>query len=164
MARKKIEPKEELLEEVVVESVVKEVVEEVVEIKPVVEKPAIKKIEELPKKKFMVYDGDEELGEFFEGDKKLDEFQSYNINELAILLVDWKIPFNDVDCLVYNLGSSGRNYRSWTQYRLQNGLAPSDPPIKNMLEYYRVALNNVELSDEEVVVSVHKFRYSFLEI
>jgi hypothetical protein len=164
MARKKIEPKEELLEEVAVESVVEEVeVVEVVE-KPVVEKPAIKKIEELPKKKFMVYDGDEELGEFFEGDKKLDEFQSYNINELAILLVDWKIPFNDVDCLVYNLGSSGRNYRSWTQYRLQNGLAPSDPPIKNMLEYYRVALNNVELSDEEVVVSVHKFRYSFLEI
>jgi nucleoside-diphosphate-sugar epimerase len=82
--------------------------------------------------------------------------------EFTKLLVDWSVPFNDVDLLLYNLGSLGQHYKSWTQYRIQNGLAPLEPAIKNMIQYYRVALNELDYSDEEVIVAVHKFRYSFL--
>jgi len=151
MARKKIEDIKAVEESAVIEEPIAEVVKEVVELKPVVVRD-----------KYKVFEYGEEIGEFFEDDKKLKDFQGENLIELEKLKIDWSIPFNDFDLLLYNLGSLGQHYRSWTQYRIQNGLSPLDPPIKNMIQYYRVAINELDYSDEEVIVAVHKFRYSFL--
>jgi len=151
MARKKIEDIKAVEESAVIEEPIAEVVKEVVELKPVVVRD-----------KYKVFEYGEEIGEFFEDDKKLKDFQGENLIELEKLKIDWSIPFNDFDLLLYNLGSLGGHYRSWTQYRIQNGLSPLDPPIKNMIQYYRVAINELDYSDEEVIVAVHKFRYSFL--
>lgn len=151
MARKKIEDIKAVEESAVIEEPIAEVVKEVVELKPVVGRD-----------KYKVFEYGEEIGEFFEDDKKLKDFQGENLIELEKLKIDWSIPFNDFDLLLYNLGSLGGHYRSWTQYRIQNGLSPLDPPIKNMIQYYRVAINELDYSDEEVIVAVHKFRYSFL--
>ena len=151
MARKKIEDIKAVEESAVIEEPIAEIVKEVVELKPVVVRD-----------KYKVFEYGEEIGEFFEDDKKLKDFQGENLIELEKLKIDWSIPFNDFDLLLYNLGSLGGHYRSWTQYRIQNGLSPLDPPIKNMIQYYRVAINELDYSDEEVIVAVHKFRYSFL--
>lgn len=159
MARKKIEDIKAVEESAVIEEPITEVVKEVVELK-------VKEVVELKpvvgRDKYKVFEYGEEIGEFFEDDKKLKDFQGENLIELEKLKIDWSIPFNDFDLLLYNLGSLGGHYRSWTQYRIQNGLSPLDPPIKNMIQYYRVAINELDYSDEEVIVAVHKFRYSFL--
>ena len=151
MARKKIEDIKAVEESAVIEEPIAEIVKEVVELKPVVGRD-----------KYKVFEYGEEIGEFFEDDKEIKSFQGENLIELEKLKIDWSIPFNDFDLLLYNLGSLGGHYRSWTQYRIQNGLSPLDPPIKNMIQYYRVAINELDYSDEEVIVAVHKFRYSFL--
>lgn len=163
MARKKIE-EVKAVEEAPVKplEVVEEVIEEIVE-EPIVAKKVVKEpVKVQSGDKYKVFEYGEEIGEFFESDKKLKDFQGANLEELQKLLIDWSIPFNDFDLLLYNLGSLGAHYKSWTQYRVQNGLAPLDPPIKNMIQYYRVAINELDYSDEEVIVAVHKFRYSFL--
>lgn len=163
MARKKIEEVKAVEETVETKEEIVETIEVVEEVKPVV-KEVIKEPVKVQKKedKYKVFEYGEEIGEFFESDKKLKDFQGENLKELEKLKVDWSVPFNDFDLLLYNLGSLGQHYRSWTQYRVQNGLAPLDPPIKNMIQYYRVAINELDYSDEEVIVAVHKFRYSFL--
>jgi hypothetical protein len=153
MARKKIEDVKAVEESAVIEEPVKEIVEEIIEL----EEPVV-----IKEDYYRVFEYGEEIGEYPESDKKLSNFQGENLKELQKLLVDWAIPFNDVDLLLYNLGSLGQHYRSWTQYRVQNGLAPLEPAIRNMIQYYRVALNELDYSDEEVIVAVHKFRYSFL--
>lgn len=162
MARKKIEEVKAVEETVETKEEIVETVE-VEEVKPVV-KEVVKEPVKVQKEedKYKVFEYGEEIGEFFESDKKLKDFQGENLKELEKLKIDWSVPFNDFDLLLYNLGSLGAHYRSWTQYRVQNGLAPLDPPIKNMIQYYRVAINELDYSDEEVIVAVHKFRYSFL--
>ncbi len=167
MARKKIEDVKAVEESAVVKEEVV-IVEEAARVEVVEEKvvkaPVVKEPVKVQKKEdcYKVFEYGEEIGEFFESDKKLKDFQEENLKELQKLLVDWSVPFNDVDLLLYNLGSLGQHYKSWTQYRVQNGLAPLEPAIKNMIQYYRVALNELDYSDEEVIVAVHKFRYSFL--
>lgn len=112
---------------------------------------------------YAVFEDDRLIGYAKENSSKLAEYQKSNYDELSEMLNRYNLPFEDEkDILFANLGSDANNYQSWGQYQHQNGVAPSAPPIFNLLGYHAKRLNIQD--PEEIVVRTHAFKYVFQEI
>jgi len=109
---------------------------------------------------FAVFEDDRLIGYARENSSSLARYQESNYNELSDMLERYSIPFeNEKDILFANLGSDANLYQSWAQYQHQTGVAPSVPPIVNLLGYHGKRLNIQD--PEEIVVRSHAFKYVF---
>ena len=140
-----------VVEEVVVEEVVVEEIEQRV--------PEVFSLGKI----YAVFEDDRLIGYAKENSSSLAEYQKSNYNELSEMLERYNMPFEDEkDILFANLGSDANNFQSWAQYQHQTGVAPSVPPIINLLGYHGKRLNIQD--PEEIVVRTHAFKYVFQEI
>mgnify|MGYP000046772905 CR=1 FL=1 len=109
---------------------------------------------------FAVFEDDRLIGYARENSSSLARYQESNYNELSDMLERYSVPFdNEKDILFANLGSDANLYQSWAQYQHQTGVAPSVPPIVNLLGYHGKRLNIQD--PEEIVVRSHAFKYVF---
>jgi hypothetical protein len=109
---------------------------------------------------FAVFEDDRLIGYARENSSSLAKYQESNYNELSDMLERYSVPFdNEKDILFANLGSDANLYQSWAQYQHQTGVAPSVPPIVNLLGYHGKRLNIQD--PEEIVVRSHAFKYVF---
>lgn len=109
---------------------------------------------------YAVFEDDRLIGYARENSSSLARYQESNYNELSDMLERYSIPFeNEKDILFANLGSDANLYQSWAQYQHQTGVAPSVPPIVNLLGYHGKRLNIQD--PEEIVVRSHAFKYVF---
>jgi hypothetical protein len=109
---------------------------------------------------FAVFEDDRLIGYARENSSSLAKYQESNYNELSDMLERYSVPFdNEKDILFANLGSDANLYQSWSQYQHQTGVAPSVPPIVNLLGYHGKRLNIQD--PEEIVVRSHAFKYVF---
>jgi len=109
---------------------------------------------------FAVFEDDRLIGYARENSSSLAKYQASNYNELSDMLERYSVPFdNEKDILFANLGSDANLYQSWAQYQHQTGVAPSVPPIVNLLGYHGKRLNIQD--PEEIVVRSHAFKYVF---
>ena len=112
---------------------------------------------------FAVFEDDRLIGYARENSSSLARYQESNYNELSDMLERYSVPFdNEKDILFANLGSDANLYQSWAQYQHQTGVAPSVPPIVNLLGYHGKRLNIQD--PEEIVVRSHAFKYVFQAI
>lgn len=147
-----------------------EVVEEAAENFESLEESVVEEVEEdvssVPfslGKIYAVFEDDRLIGYAKENSSKLAEYQKSNYDELGEMLRRYSLPFEDEkDILFANLGSDANNYNSWAQYQHQLGVAPSQPPIVNLLGYHGKRLNTQD--PEEIVIRTHAFKYVFQEI
>lgn len=146
-----------------------EVVEEAAENFELLEESVVEEVEEdvsVPfslGKIYAVFEDDRLIGYAKENSSKLAEYQKSNYDELGEMLRRYSLPFEDEkDILFANLGSDANNYNSWAQYQHQLGVAPSEPPVVNLLGYHGKRLNTQD--PEEIVIRTHAFKYVFQEI
>jgi len=166
--RKASEPQVLTVEEGInssLESVVENVVEEVaIEISS--EEPTEEPIREEPEDKgqlFAVYDNGEVIASVYENSKKLDELLEYNKKQLEGRIAFLNEVITDEAEIVRLNVRGSTSYSSWRQYLAQNGLTPSEPPIKTLFQYYSALYTNMGV--EEIAIKVYgNLRYSFTPI
>jgi hypothetical protein len=162
--RKASEPQVLTVEEGIdssLESVVENVVEEV-EVEISSEEP----IREEPEDKgqlFAVYDNGEVIASVYENSEKLDELLEYNKKQLEGRIAFLNETITDEAEIVRLNVRGSTSYSSWRQYLAQNGLTPSEPPIKTLFQYYSALYTNMGI--EEIAIKVYgNLRYSFTPI
>jgi len=112
---------------------------------------------------YAVFEHDTLIGYAKEDSVSLREYQASNYVELNEMVNRYSVNFEDEkDILFANLGSEANNYSSWSQYQHQTGVAPSTPPIHNLLGYHGKRLGTND--PEEIVMRTHAFKYVFQEI
>ena len=150
-------------EEIVVDSIVEEKIEEVkIEETPIEENIIDPVVEELVEKGqlYAVFDNGLLVAAVFESNPVLDSLLEYNkkqLEERIKFLHDIVTDENEICKMNIN---SATKYSSWRQYRIQNGLTPSEPPIKTKIQYYQKQYQT--LTDEEIAIRVYgNLRYGF---
>lgn len=137
----------------------------VVEEKVVEEEPAQISSEE-PEDKgqlFAVYDNGEVIASVYENSEKLDELLAYNKKQLEDRISFLNAVITDEAELVRLNVRGSTSYSSWRQYLVQNGLTPSEPPIKTLFQYYSALYTDMGV--EEIAIKVYgNLRYSFTPI
>jgi hypothetical protein len=112
---------------------------------------------------YAVFEHDTLIGYAKEDSVSLRGYQASNYVELNEMLNRYSVNFEDEkDILFANLGSDANNYSSWSQYQHQTGVAPSTPPVYNLLGYHGKRLGTND--PEEIVMRTHAFKYVFQEI
>lgn len=112
---------------------------------------------------YAVFEHDTLIGYAKEDSVSLRQYQASNYVELNEMVNRYSVNFEDEkDILFANLGSEANNYSSWSQYQHQTGVAPSTPPIHNLLGYHGKRLGTND--PEEIVMRTHAFKYVFQEI
>lgn len=112
---------------------------------------------------FAVYDNGEVIASVYENSEKLDELLQYNKKQLDDRISFLNAVITDEAELVRLNVRGGTNYSSWRQYLAQNGLTPSEPPIKTLFHYYSALYSDMGI--EEIAIKVYgNLRYSFTPI
>jgi hypothetical protein len=150
-------------EEILVDSIVEEKIERVeIEEAPIEENVIDPIVEELVEKGqlYAVFDNGLLVAAVFESNPILDSLLEYNkkqLEERLKFLHDIVTDENEICKMNIN---SATKYSSWRQYRIQNGLTPSEPPIKTRIQYYQKQYQT--LTDEEIAIRVYgNLRYGF---
>jgi len=150
-------------EEILVDSIVEEKIERVeIEEAPIEENVIDPIVEELVEKGqlYAVFDNGLLVAAVFESNPILDSLLEYNkkqLEERLNFLHDIVTDENEICKMNIN---SATKYSSWRQYRIQNGLTPSEPPIKTRIQYYQKQYQ--ALTDEEIAIRVYgNLRYGF---
>ena len=145
-------------EEILVDSIVEEKIERV-EIEENVIDPVVEELVEKGQL-YAVFDNGLLVAAVFESNPVLDSLLEYNkkqLEERIKFLHDIVKDENEICKMNIN---SATKYSSWRQYRIQNGLTPSEPPIKTKIQYYQNQYQT--LTDEEIAVRVYgNLRYGF---
>jgi len=145
-------------EEILVDSIVEEKIERV-EIEKNIIDPVVEELVEKGQL-YAVFDNGLLVAAVFESNPILDSLLEYNkkqLEERIKFLHDIVTDENEI-CKM-NIKSATK-YSSWRQYRIQNGLTPSEPPIKTKIQYYQKQYQT--LTDEEIAVRVYgNLRYGF---
>jgi di/tripeptidase len=143
--------------ESVVENVVEEVAVEISSEEPIKEEPEDKG------QLFAVYDNGEVIASVYENSEKLDELLEYNKKQLESRIAFLNETITDEAEIVRLNVRGSTSYSSWRQYLAQNGLTPSEPPIKTLFQYYSALYTNMGI--EEIAIKVYgNLRYSFTPI
>ena len=110
-----------------------------------------------------VYDNGNLIAAVYDKNPVLDELLEYNKKQL-----DERINFlqeivtDEGEICKMNISGTTK-YSSWRQYRIQNGLSLSEPPITKRIQYYQKQYP--ELTEEEIAIRVYgNLRYSFTPI
>jgi hypothetical protein len=150
-------------EEILVDSIVEEKIEGAeIEETPIEESVIDPVVEELVEKGqlYAVFDNSLLVAAVFESNPILDSLLEYNkkqLEERIKFLHDIVTDENEICKMNIN---SATKYSSWRQYRIQNGLTPSEPPIKTRIQYYQKQYQ--ALTDEEIAIRVYgNLRYGF---
>lgn len=110
-----------------------------------------------------VYDNGNLIAAVYDKNPVLDELLEYNKKQLEerINFLN-EIVTDEAEICKMNISGTTK-YSSWRQYRIQNGLTPSEPPIKTKIQYYQKQYQ--ELTEEEIAIRVYgNLRYSFTPI
>ena len=109
---------------------------------------------------YAVFDNGLLVAAVFESNPVLDSLLEYNkkqLEERIKFLHDIVTDENEICKMNIN---SATKYSSWRQYCIQNGLTPSEPPIKTKIQYYQKQYQT--LTDEEIAIRVYgNLRYGF---
>lgn len=112
---------------------------------------------------FAVYDNGEVIASVYENSEKLDELLAYNKKQLEDRISFLNAVITDEAELVRLNVRGSTSYSSWRQYLVQNGLTPSEPPIKTLFQYYSALYTDMGV--EEIAIKVYgNLRYSFTPI
>lgn len=110
-----------------------------------------------------VYDNGNLIAAVYDKNPVLDELLEYNkkqLNERINFLQE--IVTDEGEICKMNISGTTK-YSSWRQYRIQNGLSLSEPPITKRIQYYQKQYP--ELTEEEIAIRVYgNLRYSFTPI
>jgi hypothetical protein len=152
-------------EEIVVESIVSEKIEEgkIEELALEVEPDPLVESFINNGQLFGVFDNGNLVAAVYQTSPILDELLNYNKNQLESRLnFLHEIVTDEEEICKMNINGTTK-YSSWRQYRIQNGLTPSEPPITKRIQYYQKQYQN--LTEEEIAIRVYgNLRYSFTPI
>lgn len=152
-------------EEIVVDSIVEEKIEEVKIEELAVEEEPDPLVESLIDngQLFGVFDNGNLVAAVYQSSPTLDELLEYNKKQLETRLNFLnEIITDEAEVCKMNI-SGATKYSSWRQYRIQNGLSLSEPPITKRIQYYQKQYQN--LTEEEIAIRVYgNLRYSFTPI
>ena len=147
-------------EEIVVDSIVEEKIERVeIEEEP---DPLVESLIDNGQL-FGVFDNGNLVAAVYQSSPTLDELLEYNKKQLDDRISFLNAVITDEAELVRLNVRGGTNYSSWRQYLAQNGLTPSEPPIKTLFHYYSALYSDMGI--EEIAIKVYgNLRYSFTPI
>ena len=152
-------------EEIVVDSIVEEKIEEVKIEELAVEEEPDPLVESLIDngQLFGVFDNGNLVAAVYQSSPTLDELLEYNKKQLETRLnFLHEIVTDEAEVCKMNINGTTK-YSSWRQYRIQNGLSLSEPPITKRIQYYQKQYQN--LTEEEIAIRVYgNLRYSFTPI
>ncbi len=152
-------------EEIVVDSIVEEKIEEVKIEELAVEEEPDPLVESLIDngQLFGVFDNGNLVAAVYQSSPTLDELLEYNKKQLETRLnFLHEIITDEAEVCKMNINGTTK-YSSWRQYRIQNGLSLSEPPITKRIQYYQKQYQN--LTEEEIAIRVYgNLRYSFTPI
>jgi hypothetical protein len=152
-------------EEIVVDSIVEEKIEELKIEELAVEEEPDPLVESLIDngQLFGVFDNGNLVAAVYQSSPTLDELLEYNKKQLETRLnFLHEIVTDEAEVCKMNINGTTK-YSSWRQYRIQNGLSLSEPPITKRIQYYQKQYQN--LTEEEIAIRVYgNLRYSFTPI
>lgn len=99
---------------------------------------------------FLIYKDRSILGVVEEGSAAHLSIEAHIASEIRQWIEEARAPLDDRGLLWLNIGKHARNYKSWSAYFAQNGLAPRQPQYLTKMDFWRSQMD-ANATDEEVV-------------